>query len=285
MEAVSRGATQAGGLALGFLPGVDRFEGNPYLTIALATGMGELRNAMLIRAADAVIAIGGSWGTMSEVSLAMRTGKPLVAVRPWRISGNLFHSNRRIRVVRSARQATDIASMASSAATRAAPSLPGHSRSDPVDVWRAYELAQKHYESDLQLFSTRMNLFLLVQSALVALTATLASQNVKEFDAKTVSAFGLLLASGWFVVAASSYVWIHTWRLQMIKLGLAAQEETGVSTSSAAFDRHTRRDLHIGSRAAKLPEVISWYVRPTLISCLLPLLFIAGWIYIGWLRL
>lgn len=85
MAAVSRGAAGAGGLVVGLLPGLDRTEGNPHLTVAIPTGLGELRNGLVVRAADVVVAVGGSWGTLSEVALAVRTGIPVVALDFWRV--------------------------------------------------------------------------------------------------------------------------------------------------------------------------------------------------------
>src|SRR5256884_9621329 len=76
MEAAARGAQQAGGLTLGLLPGSDPAQANPHIDVALASGMGEMRNALLVRAADAVIAIGGGWGTLSEIALAQRIETP-----------------------------------------------------------------------------------------------------------------------------------------------------------------------------------------------------------------
>ncbi len=69
MAAASRGARQAGGMVLGILPGNSNRDGNPYLTMAVATGMGEARNALIARTADGVIAIGGEYGTLSERSI------------------------------------------------------------------------------------------------------------------------------------------------------------------------------------------------------------------------
>ena len=80
MEAVSRGAAEAGGLVVGLLPGFDRAEGNEWLTVALPTGMGELRNGLVVRAADAVIAIGGEYGTLSEVALALKGGRRVIGL-------------------------------------------------------------------------------------------------------------------------------------------------------------------------------------------------------------
>ncbi|SEM23455.1 TIGR00725 family protein [Streptacidiphilus jiangxiensis] len=83
MEAAARGASAAGGTTVGLLPGRDRSAGNPHLTVCLPTGLGELRNGLVVGTADAVIAVGGSWGTMSEIALALRTGKPVVALAGW----------------------------------------------------------------------------------------------------------------------------------------------------------------------------------------------------------
>jgi len=80
MEAAARGARQAGGLTVGLLPGSDPAEANQHIDVPLATGMGEMRNALIVRAAGAVIAIGGGWGTLSEVALAQRTGTPVVGL-------------------------------------------------------------------------------------------------------------------------------------------------------------------------------------------------------------
>ena len=83
MEAASRGAAAAGGTTLGLLPGVARHEGNPHLTVAVPTGLGEMRNALLVRTVDALVAVGGSWGTLSEIALACRTGVPVFALHGW----------------------------------------------------------------------------------------------------------------------------------------------------------------------------------------------------------
>ena len=80
MEAAARGAQQGGGLTVGLLPGVDPAEANPYIEVPLATGMGEMRNALIVRAARAVIAIGGGWGTLSEIALAQRIKTPVVGL-------------------------------------------------------------------------------------------------------------------------------------------------------------------------------------------------------------
>jgi uncharacterized protein (TIGR00725 family) len=80
MEAVAKGARAGGGLTIGILPGNDPADANPFIDVPLATGMGEMRNALIIRAARAVIAIAGGWGTLSEIALAQRIGTPVVGL-------------------------------------------------------------------------------------------------------------------------------------------------------------------------------------------------------------
>jgi uncharacterized protein (TIGR00725 family) len=80
MAAVAAGVSEAGGTAIGILPTGDRADASPGHAVVLPTGMGEMRNALLVRGADAVLAIGGSWGTLSEVALAARTGVPVVTI-------------------------------------------------------------------------------------------------------------------------------------------------------------------------------------------------------------
>lgn len=83
MEAACRGAKAAGGTTVGLLPGGDRAAANPYVDVALATGLGEVRNGLIVRAADALIAVGGEFGTLSEVALALKAGKPVVGLDTW----------------------------------------------------------------------------------------------------------------------------------------------------------------------------------------------------------
>src|SRR5262245_60808717 len=86
MQAACRGAAERGGLTVGLLPGRDRTAGNPYLSIVLPTGMGELRNGLVVGAVDGVIAVGGGWGTLSEMALAMKAGKPVASVGGWSLA-------------------------------------------------------------------------------------------------------------------------------------------------------------------------------------------------------
>ncbi len=83
MEAACRGARTAGGTTVGILPGADRAAANQYVDVAIATGMGELRNGLVVRTADALIAVGGEFGTLSELALALKAGKPVVGLGSW----------------------------------------------------------------------------------------------------------------------------------------------------------------------------------------------------------
>ena len=85
MEAACAGAKAAGGTTVGILPGASRAEANAFVDVAIPTGMGEMRNALVVRAADALVAIGGAWGTLSEVALALKTGKPVFGVRSFEL--------------------------------------------------------------------------------------------------------------------------------------------------------------------------------------------------------
>ena len=87
MAAACRGALTHGGLSIGILPGSSREAANPWVSVAVPTGLGELRNGLVVRAADAVIAVGGAYGTLSEVALALKTGVPVVGLSTWAIEG------------------------------------------------------------------------------------------------------------------------------------------------------------------------------------------------------
>jgi uncharacterized protein (TIGR00725 family) len=86
MAAVAAGARSAGGLVVGIRPGNDRTDASPDLSVTIVTNLGEARNAVIVWSADAVIAIGGSWGTLSEVALAIRRGDvPVISLGGWRV--------------------------------------------------------------------------------------------------------------------------------------------------------------------------------------------------------
>jgi hypothetical protein len=86
MEAACRGAKLEGGTTVGILPTGNRRQANEYVDVAIATDMGEARNALVVRAADVVIAIDGEFGTLSEIALALRTGTPVVGIDTWELS-------------------------------------------------------------------------------------------------------------------------------------------------------------------------------------------------------
>jgi hypothetical protein len=83
MEAVCRGARSAGGTTVGLLPGLDRAGGNPHLSASVPTGLGQGRNLLLVRSSDALVAVGGGFGTLSELALALRTGVPVIGLATW----------------------------------------------------------------------------------------------------------------------------------------------------------------------------------------------------------
>jgi uncharacterized protein (TIGR00725 family) len=87
MAAASRGAAQAGGVVIGILPGTDRGHANEWVGIALPTGLGELRNGLIVRAADAAVAVGGAYGTLSEIALALVGKVPVIGLDTWVVEG------------------------------------------------------------------------------------------------------------------------------------------------------------------------------------------------------
>ena len=87
MAAASRGAASAGGRVVALLPGIDPADANRDADVVIATGLGQGRNVLVVRSADAVIGVGGSWGTLSEIAIAMRLGKPVVWLHGWQITG------------------------------------------------------------------------------------------------------------------------------------------------------------------------------------------------------
>jgi uncharacterized protein (TIGR00725 family) len=83
MHAAADGSAEVGGVSIGLLPGVDRAAASPRLTVAIATGLGEARNALVVRASDALIAIAGGFGTLSEIGLALKLGRPVIGLATW----------------------------------------------------------------------------------------------------------------------------------------------------------------------------------------------------------
>jgi uncharacterized protein (TIGR00725 family) len=86
MEAACRGAKAGGGTTVGILPGASREDANPHVDVAIPTGLGELRNGLVVRAADALVAVGGEFGTLSEIALALKARKPVVALGGWELA-------------------------------------------------------------------------------------------------------------------------------------------------------------------------------------------------------
>jgi uncharacterized protein (TIGR00725 family) len=85
MGAAASGAASVSGTSLGLLPDADRARAHPDLTVTVPTGLGELRNGLVVRSAHCVLAVGGSWGTLSEIALAVRTGVPVVSLGGWEL--------------------------------------------------------------------------------------------------------------------------------------------------------------------------------------------------------
>jgi uncharacterized protein (TIGR00725 family) len=93
MEAAAAGAQSAGGSTVGILPGYDRHAANPHIEFAIATGMGEARNAIVVASADAVVALAGEAGTLSEIGLALKLKRPVVALCSWAELGGLTRAD------------------------------------------------------------------------------------------------------------------------------------------------------------------------------------------------
>jgi uncharacterized protein (TIGR00725 family) len=114
MEAACRGARGAGGTTIGILPGLDRRAANDYVDIALPTGMGELRNGLIVRGADVVIAVAGEFGTLSEVAFALKTGVPVVGIDTWRLA----RADGEVEAIERARDASEAVAKAFAAVRR-----------------------------------------------------------------------------------------------------------------------------------------------------------------------
>ena len=106
MEAVCRGAKSKGGLTIGILPGQDSSMANPWVDIPVVTGIGEARNVAVVKSAQAVIAIGGSYGTLSEIAYALKSGIPVIGLNTWSLSRNGREDDSIIKV-QSATEAVD----------------------------------------------------------------------------------------------------------------------------------------------------------------------------------
>lgn len=120
MDAAARGVAAAGGVVVGILPGADRRGASPHLTVAIPTGMGQARNALVVAAADAIVAIAGEFGTLSEIALALKTGRPVVGLGTW----ELAKGGREVGAVRQAAAPREAAELALSLARERARRAP-----------------------------------------------------------------------------------------------------------------------------------------------------------------
>jgi len=102
MEAACRGAKSKDGLTIGIIPGFSRHEANRYIDIPIVTGMSHARNIIVVRSSDAIIAIGGSYGTLSEIAIALKLGIPIIGIKTWDVSSE-------IKKVSSPKEAVDMA--------------------------------------------------------------------------------------------------------------------------------------------------------------------------------
>ena len=93
MRGASQGAEEAGGTAVGIIPGSDKNDANPFVGIVIVTGMGHARNALVVGSADGVIALQGGPGTLSEVALALKMGKPVVGLAAWENIAGVVRAN------------------------------------------------------------------------------------------------------------------------------------------------------------------------------------------------
>lgn len=108
MEEACRGAKSHGGMTIGILPGTEKNTANPYIDIPIITGLGEARNIIIVRSCQAIIAIEGSYGTLSEIAFSLKLNVPLIGLRTWRLQRQ-NHPIPPIKYVQTAKEAVDIA--------------------------------------------------------------------------------------------------------------------------------------------------------------------------------
>jgi uncharacterized protein (TIGR00725 family) len=114
MEAACKGAHSAGGLTIGILPGLEHSEANSHVDVPIPTGMGEMRNALVVRTSHAVIAVAGEYGTLSEIAFALRTGVPVIGIDTW----ELGRGGEQVDAIRRAKDPEEAVAMAIEAAGR-----------------------------------------------------------------------------------------------------------------------------------------------------------------------
>jgi hypothetical protein len=102
MEAAAKGAKQAGGLTVGIIPGSVAEEANPYIDVVVVTGMSYARNIIVVRSSDALIAIEGKYGTLSEIAYALQLRKPVIGLNTWKISEEIVTSSSPVEAVEKA---------------------------------------------------------------------------------------------------------------------------------------------------------------------------------------
>jgi uncharacterized protein (TIGR00725 family) len=90
MEAAARGAKQAGGVTVGILPGNSFTDANPFIDISIITDLGHARNALVVHSSQALIAVAGGYGTLSEIALALKLGKPVIGLKTWQVDPNII---------------------------------------------------------------------------------------------------------------------------------------------------------------------------------------------------
>lgn len=108
MEAACRGARSVGGLTVGILPGYDRTAANPWTDVVIATGLAEARNVIVAASGDGVIAVGGSLGTLSEMALALKLRRPVVALRSWQPEPKRLPEHSRLLVAETSTEAVEL---------------------------------------------------------------------------------------------------------------------------------------------------------------------------------
>jgi len=113
MDAACKGASEAGGTCVGILPGGNRAGSSRYLTVALPTGVGEARNTIITRSADVVIAVGGEFGTLSEIAFALKAQKPVIGINTW----HLFKDKQESKAIARAKDACEAIDLAIRAVT------------------------------------------------------------------------------------------------------------------------------------------------------------------------
>ena len=89
MEAACRGAKEAGGITIGIIPTADKRDANPYCDLIIPTGLGHARNVLVVHASDALVAVDGETGTLSEIAIALKVGKPIVGINTWELGGRI----------------------------------------------------------------------------------------------------------------------------------------------------------------------------------------------------